>query len=76
MQYLWRKSFDEKQLGGKHFFNEAIDFFWHWESKVLKTIRLNFLKPGFVTKQNINGIRVPYANSIIFSSCICIFYWG
>lgn len=58
------KVFTEKQLSSKHFFDEAIDFFWHWESKVLKTIKLNFLKPGFVTKQNINGIRIPYAKPI------------
>lgn len=58
------KIFDEKQLTAKHFFHQVVDFFWHWESKVLKTIKLNFLKPGFVTKENINGIRVPYANPV------------
>jgi hypothetical protein len=31
---------------------------------VLKSIKLNFLKPGFITKQNVNGIRVPYAKPI------------
>jgi hypothetical protein len=58
------KVFNEKQLSAKHFIHEAIDFFWHWESKVLKTISLNFLKPGFVTKQNLEGITVPYAKPV------------
>jgi Protein of unknown function (DUF3667) len=58
------KIFDEKQLTTKYFFHQVIDFFWHWESKVLKSIKLNFLKPGFITKENINGIRVPYAKPI------------
>ncbi len=58
------KVFNEKTLTTKHFIHEAIDFFYHWESKVLKTIRLNFLKPGYVTKQNLEGIRVPYAKPV------------
>jgi hypothetical protein len=58
------KVFDEKQLTTKYFFHQILDFFWHWESKVLKSIKLNFLKPGFITKENINGIRVPYAKPI------------
>jgi Protein of unknown function (DUF3667) len=58
------KIFDEKQLTTKYFFHQVIDFFWHWESKVLKSIKLNFVKPGFITKENINGIRVPYAKPI------------
>jgi hypothetical protein len=58
------KIFSENQLSGKHFFHEVLDFFYHWESKVLKTIKLNFLRPGFITKENINGIREPYAKPI------------
>jgi Protein of unknown function (DUF3667) len=58
------KVFDGKHLSAKHFFHEVIDFFYHFENKVLKTIKLNFLKPGFVTKENLNGVRVPYAKPI------------
>lgn len=58
------KVFDPHQLTTKHFFHEVIDFFYHFESKVLKTIKLNFLKPGFITLQNIKGIRVPYAKPV------------
>ncbi len=58
------KVFKEEQLTAKHFFHQVIDFFWHWENKVLKTIKLNFFKPGFITKENLNGVRVPYANPV------------
>lgn len=58
------KVFDEKQLTAKYFFHQVLDFFWHWENKVLKSIKLNFLKPGFITKENISGVRIPYAKPI------------
>ena len=58
------KVFHEHHLTTKYFFHQVIDFFYHFESKVLKTIKLNFLKPGFVTKENLNGVRVPYANPV------------
>jgi Protein of unknown function (DUF3667) len=58
------KVFNEKQLSAGHFFHQVIDFFYHFESKVLKTIKLNFLKPGFVTKENLRGVHVPYAKPV------------
>lgn len=58
------KVFSEEQLTTKHFFHQVIDFFYHWESKVLKTIKLNFIKPGFVTKENLRGVRAPYAKPV------------
>jgi Protein of unknown function (DUF3667) len=69
------KVFDGKQLSAKHFFHEVVDFFYHFENKVLKTIKLNFLKPGFVTKENLNGIRVPYAKPVqLYLVVAFIFY--
>ncbi|MFN8252553.1 MAG: DUF3667 domain-containing protein [Ferruginibacter sp.] len=58
------KVFNEKHLTAKHFFHQVIDFFWHWENKVLKTIKLNTFKPGFVTRENLNGVTVPYAKPV------------
>jgi Protein of unknown function (DUF3667) len=69
------KVFDEKQLTSKHFFHQVIDFFWHWENKVLKTIKLNFLKPGFITKQNLNGIRVPYAKPVQLYLVVAVIFY-
>ena len=69
------KIFSEEQLTTKHFFHQVIDFFYHWESKVLKTIKLNFLKPGFVTKENLRGVRVPYAKPVqLYLVVAFIFY--
>ncbi len=71
------KVFEEKQLTAKHFFHQVIDFFYHWENKVLKTIKLNTFKPGFVTKENLNGIRVPYAKPVqLYLVMSIIFFLG
>ena len=58
------KVFHEHHLSAGHFFHEVIDFFYHFENKVLKTIWLNFIRPGFVTKENLRGVRIPYANPV------------
>lgn len=71
------KVFDEKQLTAKHFFHQVIDFFYHWENKVLKTIKLNTFKPGFVTKENLNGVRVPYAKPVqLYLVMSIVFFLG
>src|SRR5882757_660843 len=69
------KVFDEKQLSTKNFIHQTFDFFLHWESKVLKTIRLNFLKPGFVTKENLRGVRVPYAKPIQLYLVVAVVFY-
>jgi hypothetical protein len=69
------KVFDEKQLSSKHFFHQIIDFFTHFESKVLKTIWLNIIKPGFITQQNLEGIRVKYANPIQLYLVVSILFY-
>lgn len=71
------KVFNEKQLTAKHFFHQVIDFFWHWENKVLKTIKLNTFKPGFVTKENLNGVTVPYAKPVqLYLVMSVVFFLG
>ncbi len=69
------KVFNDHQLSAKHFFHQIIDFFTHYESKVLKTIWLNFTKPGFITAQNLKGIRVPYANPIQLYLVVSILFY-
>lgn len=69
------KIFDAKQLSTKNFIRQIFDFFLHWESKVLKTIRLNFLKPGFVTKENLNGVRVPYAKPVQLYLVVAVIFY-
>lgn len=69
------KVFEEEQLSTKHFFHQVIDFFSHFENKVLKTIWLNIRRPGFITQQNIKGIRVPYANPIQLYLVVSILFY-
>lgn len=71
------KVFNEKHLTAKHFLHQVIDFFWHWENKVLKTIKLNTFKPGFVTKENLHGVTVPYAKPVqLYLVMSIIFFLG
>lgn len=69
------KVFDETQLSTKSFVKQIFDFFLHWESKVLNTIKLNFIKPGFITKQNLDGIRVPYAKPIQLYLVVAVIFY-
>jgi hypothetical protein len=71
------KKFHPKQLSVHHFVHQAIDLFTHFESKVLKTVWLTIRRPGFVTQENLRGVRVPYAKPvqlfIIVNLCFYLF---
>lgn len=69
------KVFEESQLSTKSFIKQILDFFLHWENKVLKTIKLNFIKPGFITKENLNGIRVPYAKPVQLYLVVAVIFY-
>lgn len=69
------KKFSPKQLSTSHFFHQIVDFFTHFESKALKSIWLNISKPGFITKMNLKGIRVPYANPIQLYLIVSILFY-
>lgn len=43
-----------------HFFEEAFHFITHFDGKFLKTIKLVFFKPGFVSKEISDGVRKKY----------------
>ena len=43
-----------------HFFGEAFHFITHFDSKFVKTARLIFFKPGYVSWNISNGIRKKY----------------
>jgi hypothetical protein len=44
----------------RHFFEEAFHFVTHFDSKFLKTVRLVFFKPGFVSTEISHGVRKKY----------------
>ncbi len=69
------KKFSPKQLSTTHFFHQIVDFFTHFENKALKSIWLNIRKPGFITKMNLKGVRVPYANPIQLFIIVSILFY-
>ena len=69
------KVFHPSQLGVRNFLHQAIEVFTHFENKVLKSIWLTLRRPGYITKQNLRGIRVPYANPVqLFIIVNLLFY--
>jgi len=44
----------------RHFFEEGFHFFTHFDSKFLRTIKLVFFKPGFISKEISDGVRKKY----------------
>lgn len=69
------KVFRDEQLSAGHFLHEIIDFFYHFENKVIRTIKLNFLKPGFITKENLRGVRVPYAKPVQLYLVVAVLFY-
>ncbi len=67
--------FHHHQLSAKHFLHEVIDFFYHFENKVLKTIQLNFFKPGFITKENLRGVRIPFARPVQLYLVVAVLFY-
>lgn len=55
----------EKKLGAadlsvRHFFTHALGEFFHFDSKIFRSFRLLFTKPGFLTAEYLRGCRKPY----------------
>lgn len=69
------KVFHDSQLSAKHFIHQTIDVFTHFENKVVKTIWLLLSKPGFVTKENLRGVRVPYAKPVQVFVIVNLFFY-
>jgi hypothetical protein len=69
------KVFRPKQLSTGHFFHQVIDFFLHFENKVLRTLWLNLYRPGFVTQENLRGARVRYANPVQLYLVVSVFFF-
>ncbi len=70
------KLFHPSHLSVKHFLEQVFDFFAHFESRVIKSIWLNLIKPGFITKENLRGVTVPYTKPVqLFVVVNVIFYF-
>ena len=54
------KKFGASDLSVRHFFSHALGEFFHFDSKIFRTCRLLFTKPGFLTSEYLRGCRRPY----------------
>lgn len=54
------KKFSTADLSVRHFFIHALAEFFHFDSKIFRSFRLLFSKPGFLTSEYLRGCRKPY----------------
>lgn len=47
-------------LSLSHFFTHALGEFFHFDSKIFRTFRLLFTRPGFLAAEYVRGCRKPY----------------
>ncbi|MCU0334209.1 MAG: DUF3667 domain-containing protein [Chitinophagaceae bacterium] len=69
------KVFDRHQLSVGHFLHEVIDFFYHFENKVLRSIWLNIRRPGLITADNLRGVRVPHARPVQLYLVVAVVFY-
>lgn len=54
------KKSSSADLSIHHFFTHALGEFFHFDSKIFRSFRLLFTKPGFLTAEYLRGCRKPY----------------
>jgi thiamine biosynthesis protein ThiS len=71
----------EKRLGAadlsiRHFFAHALGEFFHFDSKIFRSFRLLFTRPGFLTAEYLRGCRKPYLHpfQLFFVSNLIYFF--
>jgi thiamine biosynthesis protein ThiS len=54
------KKSSSADLSIHHFFTHALGEFFHFDSKIFRSFRLLFTRPGFLTSEYLRGRRKPY----------------
>jgi len=54
------KKFGAADLSMRHFFTHALGEFFHFDSKIFRSFRLLFARPGLLTAEYLRGCRKPY----------------
>lgn len=59
-----------------HFFTHALGEFFHFDSKIFRSFRLLFTKPGFLAAEYVRGCRKPYLHpfQIFFVANLLYFF--
>jgi thiamine biosynthesis protein ThiS len=70
------KRFSTNDLSIGHFFTHALGEFFHFDSKIFRSFRLLFTKPGFLTAEYLRGCRKPYLHpfQLFFVSNLIYFF--
>jgi sulfur carrier protein len=63
------KEFSPADLSVRHFFSHALGEFFHFDSKIGRSFRLLFTKPGFLTSEYLRGCRRPYLHPFQLLFC-------
>lgn len=58
------QSFNRHSLSFKHFVHHAADELFHLDSRILRTVRYLFTRPGFLTAEYLAGKRSRYVNPL------------
>lgn len=63
-------------LSIRHFFTHALGEFFHFDSKIFRSFRLLFTRPGFLTAEYLRGCRKPYLHpfQLFFISNLIYFF--
>jgi soluble cytochrome b562 len=65
----------KKQLALQDFFGEFFSNIFSYDSRIWRTIKHLLFKPGYVSRQFINGKRLSYANPFRFFLSVCIVFF-
>jgi len=59
----------------RHFFSHALGELFHFDSKIFRSFRLLFTKPGFLTAEYLRGCRKPYLHPFQIFFIANLFYF-
>lgn len=65
----------KKQLALQDFFGEFFSNIFSYDSRIWRTIKHLLFKPGYVSRQFIDGKRLSYANPFRFFLSVCIIFF-
>lgn len=69
------KKFDKKDLSLQKIIVQGVDVFTHFDSKILKSVKLLITRPGLLAKEYCSGIKVKYAKPLQLFFLINVVYF-
>src|SRR6266581_4634242 len=71
--------FERDHFSFKNFFHEALHELAHFDSKIFRTVRYLFTKPGFIAQEYLAGKRSRYVNPLrayLFCFALVLFLYS